>query len=454
MNAGDLQRAVPHAIEAEQSVLGGLMLDNDAIDRLGDLQREDFYRADHRAIFDAAVSLIAAGVAVDPLTLADHLDRQGKAEQVGGLVYLNALAQNTPSAANVEWYARIVRDRARKRALLTIAADAEATVLANHNGDDADTLLDRTAARIEALAEGHTRREPQRASDGLQNHLDVLERRAYGMECVIATGFADLDRALNGGLRPGWDVILAARPGMGKTALALNIATHVARGHSVLFLSLEMPEAELHDRTLASLGGIALDTVMRSPELDESYWARIKAAYAATRDLNLFIDDQPALRLLDVRAKARLVKRRHGLDLLVLDYLQLMTGEGANRNVELEGISRGLKALAKELGIAVLALAQLNRQVEQRANRIPVLSDLRDSGSLEQDADAVLFLHREEVSNPDCDPQWRGFAQLRIAKFRHGRTGDVPLTYQGQCVRFVNHAGLWPSVTKCRAGFQ
>ncbi|MBU9359575.1 AAA family ATPase, partial [Burkholderia multivorans] len=299
---------------------------------------------------------------------------------------------------------------------------------------------------LESLGEATVKREPKLLAQALADHINLLERRSTGGERVISTGYEDLDRALNGGLRPGWSVILAARPGMGKTSLALNIASHAAVDHGVLFLSMEMPESELIDRNIASLGRVPLDRVMNAPD-DNEFWDRVTAATMKMRDMNLHIDDQPALRLLDVRTKARMVKRKSGLDVLIVDYLQLMQGEGANRNAEIEGISRGLKALAKELNIAVIALAQLNRQVEQRANRTPMLSDLRDSGSIEQDADAVLFIHREEVANPDAGEQWRGFAQIRVAKFRHGRTGDVPMTYCGEFVRFENHVGAWPTHT-------
>ncbi|KAK43629.1 helicase DnaB [Caballeronia jiangsuensis] len=445
MSGNDIQRAVPHSVEHEQSVLGALLIDNDAIDRIGDLRAEHFYRGDHRAIFVQIVKMIESGIGADAITVYERLNAEGRAADVGGLKYLNDLAQSTPSSANVARYAEIVRDRAIKRGLLAAAAEIRDSVVASP--DSAGMLIDRAAAKIEALGEATIKREPKLAAQGLVDHISALERRSTGSDRVISTGFDDIDRQLNGGLRPGWLVILAARPGMGKTALALNIATHVAINHSALFLSMEMPESEIHDRNIASLGRVPLDTVMQSPEDDNEFWNRVTAATMKIKDLSLFIDDQAALRMLDVRSKARLVKRKAGLDIIVVDYLQLMTGDGANRNTEIEGISRGLKALAKELNVAIVALAQLNRKVEERINRLPVLSDLRDSGSIEQDADAVIFIHREEVANPDCDEQWRGFAQIRTAKFRHGRTGDVGLTYRGEYVRFENHAGAWPAST-------
>ncbi|WP_321821477.1 MULTISPECIES: replicative DNA helicase [unclassified Burkholderia] len=437
----DLRRAVPQAIEAEQSVIGGLLLDNDAIDRVGGLRAEHFYRADNRVIFEQVTVMIASGGA-DVVTTFAALQAKGKAEQVGGLAYLNDLAQNTPSAANIARYAGIVRDRAQKRGLLAAAAEIQDSVGASP--DSAADLIDRAASKLEALSEGVVKREPKPVAQGLAEHLAELDRRMNGTSPAFSTGFPDLDKRLNGGLRPGWLAILAARPGMGKTALALNIAAHAAESSSVLFLSMEMPETELYDRLIAALGRASLARAMKAPADDNEFWGRVTVAAQKVTGMNLHIDDQAALRLQDVRAKARMVKRKHGLDLIVVDYLQLMAGDGANRNAEIEGISRGLKALAKELGVAIICLAQLNRRVEERGG-MPKLSDLRDSGAIEQDADAVLFIHREEVSNPDAGEQWHGFAQVRIAKFRHGGTGDVALSYRGEYVLFENHDGPWPT---------
>lgn len=445
MSANDIQRAIPQAVESEQSVIGALLIDNDAIDRIGDLRAEHFFRGDHRTIFAQVVEMIVSGAGADVITVYERLQANGKAAAVGGLKYLNDLAQSTPSSANIARYAGIVRDRAQKRGLLSVAAEIQDSV--GGAPESAGVLIDRASAKLEQLGEATIKREPKLAAQGLAEHISALERRSAGTDRVIKTGLDDIDRQLNGGLRPGWLVILAARPGMGKTALALNIASHIAEDHSALFLSMEMPESELHDRNLAALGRIPLDTVMKAPENDVEFWNRVTVAAQKITDLNLYIDDQAALRLLDVRSKARLVKRKSGLDVIIVDYLQLMTGDGANRNTEIEGISRGLKALAKELNVAIIALAQLNRKVEERSSKLPMLSDLRDSGSIEQDADAVLFIHREEVANPDCGEQFFGFAQLRFAKFRHGRTGDVALTYRGEFMKFESHTGQWPTAS-------
>jgi replicative DNA helicase len=442
------QRTPPFSNEAEQSVLGGLLLDNDAIDRIGDLRAEHFCRADHRMIFGQITAMIAAGGA-DVVTVYAQLQATGKADQIGGLAYLNALAQNTPSAARIAHYAAVVRDRAQKRGLLAVAADICDSVA---TPDDAATLIDRAASRLEALSDSAKKKEPTPIAQGLAAHLAALEQRSSGGSPVLATGFMDLDKRLNGGLRPGWLCIVAGRPGSGKTSFALNVATHVAASRSVLFLSMEMPESELHDRMISALGRVPLSRVMEAPADDREFWDRITVAATKVTGLTMHVDDEAALRLQDVRAKARAVKRKHGLDLLVIDYLQLMVGhEGAaNRNAEIEAISRGLKQIAKELDVAVLALSQLSRAVEQRGG-LPRLSDLRDSGSIEQDADCVLFVHREEVSNPDASEHWRGFAQLRAAKFRHGSTGDVALTYRGEYVTFEDHAGAWPTHPPARA---
>jgi replicative DNA helicase len=447
MNAPHDLRATPQSVEAEQYVLGALMLDNDAIDRMGDLRAEHFYRGDHRAIFAEIIALIAQGGGADVFTVFERLQAMDKAADVGGLAYLNELASNTPSSANMARYAGIVRDRFQKRGLLAVASEIQDSVIVSR--DTAEQLIDHAATKIDGLAEKIVKREPRLIAHGLAEHIDTVEKRSHGTERRIPTGYIDLDRRLNGGFRPGWVVILAGRPGMGKTALSLNVSHNVARDHAVLFLSMEMPESELQDRSLASLGHIPLSEVMTPPpearRENEEFWDRITAATMKIKDLNLYIDDQGGLRLLDVRTKARAVKRKSGLDLIVLDYLQLMEGDGENANVRIQTISRGLKALAKEMGVAILVLSQLNRKVEEGGARLPKLSDLRDSGSIEQDADAVLFVHREEISNPECGSEWHGFAQIRIAKFRHGATGDVGLTYIGEQVRFENRAGTFPT---------
>lgn len=427
--------ATPAAIEAEQSVLGALLRDNRGVDRMGDLRASHFFRHEHRAIFTEILRQIGAGAQCDVVSVGMALG----AAVPDAMSYLNAMAQSTPSAANIARYADLVRDRALRRGLLAATADMSEMAF-NPGSRSAGEVLDAAQSALAALAETRTLREPIRASEAMLAHIDVLDGRVERRHCGIATGFAGIDALLMGGPNRGALVILGARPSMGKSALALNIAAHVARDHSVLFLSQEMESAELLDRALAQLGKIPLGAIITG-QLDSQEWDRFSGASAKLNGLNLRLDDQPALTLLDVRSKAQQVKRKHGLDLLVIDYLQLMSGEGSNRNSQIEEISRGLKALAKELKIVVLALSQLSRNAANKAR--PQLSDLRDSGAIEQDADIVLFVHRDEVDNPQS--HLRGCADIFIAKNRQGRIDDVLLSYEGMYTQFSDSTGPRPA---------
>lgn len=416
----------PQAIEAEQSVIGALLRDNSAIDRMGDLRAAHFFRQDHRTIFAEVIRQIAAGKECDVISAGAALAQSVQ----DAMPYLNSIAQSTPSAANISRYADLVRDRALRRGLL--AATSEMSELAfNPGGRSAGEVLDVAQSALAALAETRTVREPVRAGNAMVSHLEVLDGRVEHKRSGIPTGFTDVDALLTGGPNRGALVILGARPSMGKTALALNIALNAARDYTVLFLSQEMQNGELLDRALAALGRIPLSAVIRG-DMTPVEWDGFTVANTKLQDLNLHLDDQPALTLLDVRNKARLVKRKHGLDLLIVDSLQLMSGEGSNRNQQIEEISRGLKALAKELNLVVLALSQLSRNAANKAR--PQLSDLRDSGAIEQDADIVLFVHRDEVDNPQT--HLRGFADLFVAKNRQGRIDDVLLVYEGMYTQF------------------
>ncbi|SFM64588.1 replicative DNA helicase [Rugamonas rubra] len=425
----------PQAIEAEQSVIGALLRDNAAVDRMGDLRSIHFYRHDHRTIFSELLRQISAGQQCDVISAGAAL-----AQAVPDcLAYLNSIQQSTPSAANINRYADLVRDRALRRGLLV--ATAEMSEMAFRPGArTAGDVLEAAQTALAALAETRATREPIRASEAMVAHLDVLDGRIEHKCSGIPTGFSDIDTLLTGGPNRGALVILGARPSMGKTALALNIATSVSQNYNVLFLSQEMQNGELLDRALASLGSIPLGAVIRG-DMTDVEWIGFTAASGKLQNLNLHLDDQPALTLLDVRSKARLTKRKHGLDLLVIDYLQLMSGEGSNRNQQIEEISRGLKALAKDLNIVVLALSQLSRNAANKAR--PQLSDLRDSGAIEQDADIVLFIHREEVDNPQT--HLRGFADVFVAKNRQGRIDDVLLSYEGVYTRFRDSTGTRPA---------
>jgi len=441
-------RDVPHSIEAEQSILGALLLDNDAIDRVEGLGREHFYRADHAAVFGAICELITAGQPADVVTVYERFAAKGDSEHIGGLSYLNALAQSTPSSANIKRYSALVRDKAVKRQLLTLAADVPEMVM---GADEARIVVDRIQSKLENLAQERVKSEPIKASDDLGNYIDRLQEAAEGKIKAIPTGFRDLDDKLGGGMRGGELIIAAGRPAMGKTAFALGIARNVALNYSALVLSMEMPRDQLHDRNIAALGRIHMQHLRQPEKMTDDDWQRFTVAAHKITDLNLYLDDQPALTLLEVRSKARTVKRKHGLNLLVVDYLGLMTGgPSENRNQEVGSYSRGLKALAKELDIPIIALAQLNRGLENRADKRPGMADLRDSGEIEQDADTIMFLYRDEVYDPNS--QANGICESLIGKQRQGETGMVPLAYQGEHTAFHDlQRGYTPPAAPRRA---
>lgn len=417
-------------LEAEQSVLGALLIDNDAYDRMGDLRAEHFFRADHQQVFKLICQGIEAGQPVDVITLSDKLP-----ESVP-LVYLNDLATNTPSSANIGRYADLVRTAAQRRALAAMASEVseEAQGLS-----DPAQIIDKAQSKLESIAEQRTKSEPIKAKDDMLRYIVELEKRSEGVGVkAIPTGFADLDEKMMGGIRRGELWIVAARPKMGKSAFAFNIALNAAEEHSVLILSMEMPKDQIHDRNVAVLGKIPLPHVIDPRKLEKQEWASLTAAVGRIEKMNLFMDDQGALRLMDVRMKARQVKRRHGLDLLVIDYLQLMDGEGDSRNAQIESITRGLKALAKEMKIGIVLLSQLNRSLEQRPNKRPMPSDLRDSGAIEQDCDGALFLYRDEVYNEHSKD--RGICEVNVGLIRQGEPGTVGLAYIGHQTRFENLA--------------
>ena len=429
----------PRNIEAEQSVLGALLLDNDAIERIGDLRAEHFYRGEHRAIFDEILKQISNGKTCDVISVFEVL--QSKVEDC--LVYLNQLSQNTPSSANIARYAEIVRDKAIKRGLISLGRKIEETTIASPEGGA--VLVDQFSSDLEKLAQARVKQEPVKARDDLVKHIEEIELRMSGGTKAISTGYPDVDQRMSGGIRAGELIVLAARPKMGKTAMALNIALNIAAEYSVLILSMEMPRSQLHDRNLAVLGKIPLANLLMPNQMTETDWTSLTSAIQKIENMNLFLDDQGGLRLLDVRMKAKTVKRKHGLDVLVIDYLQLMDGDGDNRNSQIEQITRGLKALAKELGIGIILLSQLNRDLEKRPNKRPQPSDLRDSGAIEQDADAVIFLYRDEVYNPDSMD--KGICEVDVALCRQGAPGRAALAYFGEQTRFESLMRNWsPSV--------
>lgn len=427
------------SLEAEQGVLGALMLDRGAIDRLAvPLRAEHFGREDHRKIFAAITECIARNEPADILSVAEALETRGEARQTGGLAYLAEIANGTPSAVLIRRHAEIVIERAQLRNLMSATGDI--LEMTRAPGMPVREKIDRAQALIQSVTDGVATNHPtpQRLSEVMKRHLVRLDERKAGQVQAVSTGFAALDRQLNGGLRAGQLVLIAARPSMGKTSLALQIADSVAQdGRVALFCSQEMPESDIADRLIAVQRRMNLGNLTSGEEMTREEWDKVTCAMRNSLDSTLHIDEQGSLTLTDVATKARRVKRTAGrLDLVVVDYIQLMSGAGDNRNAEIERISRGLKQLAKDLGIPVVALSQLSRECEKRPNKRPMNSDLRDSGSLEQDADIIAFVYRDEVYNPDS--QDKGTAEILVRKNRQGAIGDVRLAWQGFCAAFAD----------------
>ncbi|SOY44912.1 replicative DNA helicase [Cupriavidus taiwanensis] len=445
----DNLKVPPHSIEAEQSVLGGLLLDNAAWDRIADfLSEADFYRFDHRMIFQSIARLISATKPADVITVYEMLQVAGKAEEVGGLAYLNSLAQNTPSAANIRRYAEIVRERSVLRKLVTVADDIASAAFAP-KGREVRELLDEAESKVFAIAEEGSRgqkgfQEIQPLLTQVVERIDELYHRDTTTDVTgVPTGFIDLDK-MTSGMQPGDLIIVAGRPSMGKTAFSLNIGEHVAveQGLPVAVFSMEMAGTQLAMRMLGSVGRLDQHRLRTGRLLDED-WPRLTHAIQRMNDTQLYIDETPALNPMELRARSRRLARQCGqLGLIIIDYLQLMSGSGGggeNRATEISEISRSLKGLAKELNCPVIALSQLNRSLEQRPNKRPVMSDLRESGAIEQDADVILFIYRDEVYN--ADSQDKGTAEIIIGKQRNGPIGTVRLTFLGQFTKFDNFSG-------------
>ena len=442
-------RIPPHSIEAEQSVLGGLLLDNAAFDKIADLVGEnDFYRDEHKRIYRQIRTLLERSKPVDVVTVAEALDLAGEGSETGGLAYLGELAANTPSAANIRRYAEIVRERAVLRQLVT-AGDEIAGSALNPLGRDPKQLLDEAEAKVFAIAESGFRHQT-----GFQHINPLLTQVVERIQELhdnenpsditgVPTGYHDLD-AKTSGLQPGDLLIVAGRPSMGKTSFALNMGEHVAIevGLPVAVFSMEMGGAQLAMRMLSSVGKLDAHRV-RTGRLNDDEWSRLSFALGKMHEAPLYIDETPALNPIDLRARARRLHRQCGkLGLIIIDYLQLMSsasaGGGENRATEISEISRSLKGLAKELAVPVIALSQLNRSLEQRPNKRPVMSDLRESGAIEQDADVIMFIYRDEVYNPDSPD--KGSAEIIIGKQRNGPIGMVRLSFLGQYTRFENYA--------------
>lgn len=437
----------PHSVEAEQSLIGGVLLDNQAWERVSDMVlEEDFYRDDHRRIWSHISRLIDHGKPADVVTVSESLNKSGEEEKAGGISYLAEIANATPSAANIARYAEIVHERALLRKMVTVG-DEIATNALNPAGRDAKTLLDVAEARVLEIADAGMRH-----SSGLvlikpfvhqvsERTRELFERADDHDVTGISTGLMDLDN-MTSGLQNSDMIIIAGRPAMGKTTLALNIAEHVAviERMPVAIFSMEMPGVQLATRFLASMGRLDQKR-LRTGRLSEDDWDRMTDAMQRLYQAPIFIDETPGLTPFDLRGRARRLARTYGrLGLIVIDYLQLMSGSrhADNRTAELSEISRAVKSLAKELDVPIVALSQLNRALEQRPNKRPVMSDLRESGAIEQDADLILFIYRDEVYNPDS--QDKGTAEIIIGKHRNGPTGKLRLTFLGENTRFENFA--------------
>jgi replicative DNA helicase len=440
-------RIPPHSLEAEASVLGGLLLDNTAWDRVGDvLIDNDFYRYEHRHVFGAISTLINGSRPADVITVYEHLQSLGKAEEVGGLAYLNSLAQYVPGAANIRRYAEIVRERSILRKLVS-ASDEIATSAFNTQGREVAKILDEAEQKIFSIGEEGSRMKQgfQRMESLVVELLDRVEEMSQNPNDItgVPTGFYDFDR-MTSGLQPGDLIILAARPSMGKTALAINIAEHVAvnEGLPVAVFSMEMGASQLAIRIVGSIGRIDQGR-LRTGKLTPDEWPRLTESIEKLRNVSLHIDETPGLTPSELRANARRLARQCGkLGLIVVDYLQLMSGsssDGENRATEIGEISRGLKMLAKELQCPVIALSQLNRSVETRTDKRPMMSDLRESGAIEQDADVIMFIYRDDYYNKDSKEP--GVAEVIIGKQRNGPTGTVKLAFLKPITKFESLAG-------------
>ncbi|HHH47106.1 MAG TPA: replicative DNA helicase [Thiotrichales bacterium] len=434
----------PHALEAEQSVLGGLLLDNAAWDAIADrLSEEDFYRHDHRVIFRAIADLANRDQPVDLVTVTHWLKAHGEFDDASIVPYVAELARNTPSAANIRAYADIVREKSVLRQLISVGTEIADSAF-NPEGRDTKTLLDEAEQKVFRIAE-----QGSRGRQGFRNIKQLLASTVERIDELfekdepitgLPTGYTEFD-LMTSGLQAGDLIIVAGRPSMGKTSFALNVAQYAAlkKGAAVAIFSMEMPGEQLTMRLLSSLGRIDQQR-LRSGRLQEEDWPRLSSAVSMLSEVPVFIDDTAGLTPTEIRARARRLKREHDLQLIVIDYLQLMqvSGTSENRATEISEISRSLKSLAKELSCPIIALSQLNRSLENRPNKRPIMSDLRESGAIEQDADLIVFIYRDEVYNEDTAE--KGIAEIIIGKQRNGPVGTVKLTFLGQYTSFENYA--------------
>lgn len=445
MNDGGAEprfKVPPNSLQAEQSLIGGLMLDAQAFDKVADVvESDDFYRSDHKLIYQAICDLVEKGSPCDVVTVSEHLDSHGKLADAGGLEYLATLANETAGAANAKAYANIIREQSTLRSLISAGNEIAGSAFTN-DGRTAAEVLDDAESMVFKIAEKGSR--GKKGFKSLKQILpDAVDRidelhRSEGTITGVSSGYTEFDK-MTAGLQPGDLVIVAGRPSMGKTTFAVNIAENAAIGSKVptAIFSMEMPDQQLALRMISSLGRVD-QTHLRTGNFPDEDWSRINTAVQLMSEAPIFIDDTPGLSPTEIRARCRRLQREHDLGLVVVDYLQLMQvpGNSENRATEISEISRSLKALAKEMECPVIALSQLNRSVEQRTDKRPVMSDLRESGAIEQDADLIIFIYREEVYNQDT-PR-KGIADIAIAKQRNGPIGDFPLTFVGRYTKFEN----------------
>jgi replicative DNA helicase len=433
-----LDKGLPSNVEAERSILGAILLDNAVCNQAIELlRRDDFFLDSHRRIFDKMISITERLQPIDLITLSDELRRAGEFEQIGGATYIASLIDGVPRTDTIEPYARLVKQKSMLRKL--ISASQQIVSLAFEEEDDADVIIDKAEHLIFEIAEDRVRQGFQYIGDVAHRRLEQIEQMAGRPEMItgVPTGFTDFDR-MTSGLQRQELIVVAARPSMGKTALALNMAQYAAKnGNVVGIFSLEMSAEQLVSRLLCSEARVDAHR-LRTGYLNREEWARLADALRRLCETKVYIDDSAGTSVMEMRAKCRRLKAEHGLDMLIIDYLQLMAGRGRieSRQQEVSQISRDLKGLAKELDIPVVALSQLSRAPEQRSEHKPQLSDLRESGAIEQDSDVVCFIYREEVYNPTDENQ--GTAELIIGKQRNGPTGVVPLAFLKEFTRFEN----------------
>ncbi len=432
----------PQSMEAEQSVLGAILLENEALIKAIELlQVEDFYREDHRQIYGAMIDLYEKNTPVDQITLTEHLKQKNKLAEIGGLTYVAELADKIPTAANIEYYAKIVRQKAILRNLITSATGIVAK--ATSGEEDIEAILDFSEKTIFQISEHQIKPSYYPLKDILHSTFKAIEKLYEKKELItgVASGFTDLDEKTSG-FQPSDLIIIAGRPSMGKTAFCLNVAQYAATENQVptVIFSLEMSKEQLALRMLCSEARVD-NHKLRSGFIAENEWGKLTLAAGRLAEASIFIDDTAGMSVFEMRAKARRLQAEHGLGMIIVDYLQLMSGSKSrsdSREQEISEISRSLKALAKELSVPVLGLSQLNRRLEDRTDKRPYMADLRESGAIEQDADVIIFIYRDEVYHPDSE-ETKGTAEIIIGKQRNGPTGVVTLTFKNEFTRFENH---------------